>query len=181
MDWINLDGCLKTFAPIPFPKIQPLCKFIYLLLYTWLPRQDYLLLFLLSAISRCLKENTRMWMRGIPKSGLVFLFFLFFNTQISFTGWMGRGVTHHTACSLALPPGSCGSIIPGSSAGLEKGLVGAQGLKKPAQKASPTVARTWDYAVWLVKTHSPNALPSSRSWGSLYSCSGPAAAPGCLW
>ena len=30
-------------------------------------------------------------MSWIPKSGLIFLFF-FFDTQISFTGWMGRGV-----------------------------------------------------------------------------------------
>ena len=147
-----------------FQKYNRFCMFIYLLLYTWLPRQDYLLLFLLSAIFRCLKENTRIWMSGIPTSGLVFLFFLFFKYSNLFYWVDGeRGRSHRTACSLVLPPGSCGSITPGSSGGLEKASVGAQGLKKPAQKASPTVARAGGYAVWLVKPHSPNALPSSRS------------------
>lgn len=104
-------------------------------------------------------------MSGIPTSGLVFLFFLFFFKYPNLFYWVDaeRGRSHRTACSLVLPPGSWGSIIRGSSGGLEKGSVGAQGLKKPAQKASPTMARARGYAVWLVKPHSLNALPLSRS------------------
>ena len=56
-----------------------------------------LLLFLLSAISRCLKENTRMWMHGIPKSGLVFLFVLFLILKsLLLSGWGEGSLSSHS-------------------------------------------------------------------------------------
>lgn len=100
--------------------------------------------------------NTKIWV------DFSFLSFFWYSNLFY---WVDgeRGRSHPTACSLALPPGSPGSIIPGSSGGLEKDSAGAQGLKTPARKASPTVARAWGYTLWLwshtgpVPCHHPEA------------------------
>ena len=87
----------------------------------------------------------------------------------------GRGVGEvspttqlvHWRCFLS-PAAS--SHRAGSSGGLEKGSMHRASNASFARKASSTGAAAWGLAPWLVKLHSPNVFPSSRSWSSLYSC-----------